>query len=149
MDDLTNTFHEDFYIQRRVFNNEDVKDSDLFTPTPLSDYILKTLVNRVSFGTPAEIPVHVVAMHRKEKMIDLYGPEALAGRESAFQPIPVNGTRRIAEPLILNVMNDRLTLLQEMTIGLVGRTAYETELLTGLHQKGYLRRADENGDPVG
>ena len=149
MDDLTNTFNEDFYIQRRVFKNEDVKDSDLFTPTPLSDYLLKRLVNRVSFGTPAEMPVHVAAMHRKEKMIDLYGPEALAGRASAFQAIPVNGTHRIAEPLILNVMNDRIALLQEMTTGLVARTAYEIELLTGLHQKGYLRPADEDGEPVG
>lgn len=149
MDDRTNTFSEDFYIQRRAFTNTDPKDSDSFNPTPRSDYLLKSIVNRVTFGTPAEMPVHVVAMHRKEKMIDLYGPEALAGRAQAFQAIPVNGKRRLAEPLILNLMNDRLALMQEMTTGLVTRTDSEIELLTELHTKGYLRPAREDGDPVG
>lgn len=149
MDDRTNTFDGDFYIQRRVFKNDDPLDSDSFNPTPRSDYLLKRIVNRVTFGTPAEMPAHVAAMHRKEKMIDLYGPEAEAGRASAFQAIPVNGKRKYAEPLILNVMNDRLALMQEMTVGLVARTDYEIELLTSLQQKGYLRPADEDGDPVG
>jgi hypothetical protein len=149
MDDRTNTFNEDFYIQRRVFANDDPKDSDLCKHTPLSDYLLKRIVTRVTFGSPAEMPIHAASMHRKEKLIDLYGPEALAGRPAAFQPIPVNGTHRIAEPLILNVLNDRIALMQEMTTGLVTRTPSEIELLTELHNKGYIHPAGEEGEPVG
>tara|TARA_R110000868_G_scaffold111065_2_gene300217 strand:+ start:733 stop:1197 length:465 start_codon:yes stop_codon:yes gene_type:complete len=154
MDDRTNTFRGTFYEDRKPLLNGDLLDNSEVTPTHRSDYLLRQIAGRVSFGQNGVQPSHAGAMHRKSKLIDLYGPEALAGRHSAFQPILVNGVTNSAEPLIINVLNDRIALMQELTTSICVRSEDEVELLRGLLERGYLRPSgsdndDEDGETVG
>jgi hypothetical protein len=149
MDDRTNTFRGAFYDTRKTLLNGDLLDNDLFNPTPKSDYFLRQITNRVTFGIPSVQPVHAAAMHRKSKMIDHYGPEALAGRPAAFQPVAVNGVTRRVEPLIINILNDRIALMQELTTSLCVRSAEEIQLLKDLYDAGYLKSNGMNEEDDG
>lgn len=145
MDEQINHFKGDYYIQRRAFTNDDPKDSE-FNPTPYSDYLLKQIVTRTTFGIPMEQPIHAASMNQKAKLIDHYGHEAMAGRPTAFTPIPVNGKKRKTEPLLMNLMNDRLALHQELTTGLCVREDSEIALLKGLYDAGYFGPPDTDDE---
>ncbi len=147
MDERINHFKGDYYIQRQAFTPNDPKDDPMvFNPTPASDYLLKQILSRTTFGVPMEQPIHAASMNRKSKMVDHFGHEALAGRASAIQPVPVNGTTKRTEPLILNLMNDRLCLMQEMTTGLCVRYDEEISLLKALYDSGAFGPTDKGLD---
>ena len=148
MNEGINHFKGDYYIQRQAFTPDDPKDDPMvLNPTTVGNYLLRQIETRTTFGIPMEQPIHAAAMNRKSKMVDHFGHEALAGRASAIQPVPVNGTKKRYEPLILNLMNDRLCLMQEMTIGLCVRYDEEIALLKALYAAGaFGPREDDEGE---
>lgn len=134
-----NTYRGDFYDVRRALANEDRLDNRLPDENPMNTYALRGLAAKVTLGATAgmaERDWHSLASRHHERQISVNGPKAVAGREDAIHPIVVNQTTKRTEPMVLQQMNDRLALLQEITVGLCVRSDDELELIRLLQSRG-------------
>lgn len=139
MDEQINTFKGDFYTQRMRLENSDALDNRVPSVNPMNLWALKSLDAKVTLGATAgmaERDWHSVAMRHHERALHVNGPKAVAGREDSLHPIIVNQTTKRQEPLVLAQMNDRLALMQEITVGLCTRSDDEIELIRLLQRRG-------------
>jgi hypothetical protein len=139
MDEQINTFKGDFYTQRMRLENSDALDNRVPSVNPMNLWALKSLDAKVTLGATAgmaERDWHSVAMRHHEKALSVNGPKAVAGREDSLHPVIVNQTTKRQEPLVLAQMNDRLALMQEITVGLCTRSDNEIELIRLLQRRG-------------
>lgn len=148
----TNKYRGDFYDVRRTLENDDPLDNCLPAVNPMNVYAIRSLLAKVTLGSTAgmaERDWHSVAMRHHEKAIGVNGPKAVAGREDALHPVVVNQITKRQEPLVLQQMNDRLALMQEITVGLCTRSDDEIELIRLLQRRGISnedRYTDEDDD---
>jgi hypothetical protein len=139
--DGINRFDDSFYVERRQIVNADRLDNRLPDVNPMNSHALRVLDAKVTLGHSqgmAERDWHMLAMKHHERQLDLDGPRALAGREEALHPVIVNAASGKTEARVIQLMNDRLALAQEIGTSLVTRTQNEIDLYKTLEQRGVL-----------